>query len=374
MNMTISPAKEIAKMTAWVILFSMVIPAIIIGIIYTIMSRSYITAMIGNENMLMVAELLAYAATIPVLVLTRKKLRSLSTIEIGREKPTPAGVAVGVSAGVAGEGLAVFLLTAIIIIFGIKDDSPDVIIGTNVLLQIITVSICPPILEEYAMRGLLFAGIRRYKSFTFAAVFSSVVFALLHMNPVGTVWYFAIGLILAYIYEKKHSLVLNIIVHAAINLTATLLTIIPERQGQSQSQDISQTDTKTLIAFIIAGLICVGIVLLCMRYFNRSAVSEGSFYSAPYDRYAASANIYPQNQTGLGSKDPQQTYIYKNGAYYSVDMKPGEYIAGVDAGNKTGSNSFIPANISQPDEKGYVTVQVQGKDPVKIKICIRQSE
>ena len=121
-----------------------------------------------------------------------------------------------------------------------------------------------------------------------------------------------------------------------------------------------------------------------MYYFKTSAVPEGDFYAAPYSEFAdQQAGAYASGGSYLGDAaykiSQPETYIFKNGAYYKVDMKPGEYIAGVGAGtNASGTagasgGSFRPADISQPDEDGCVTVHVQGSQPVKIKINTKQS-
>jgi len=80
--------------------------------------------------------------------------------------------------------------------------------------------ILAPILEEIIYRGIIFKILKEYYSLYLSIIISSVFFSVMHSDVNGLIYYFFIGVILAYIYHCTKSLVLNIIFHFLINLMA----------------------------------------------------------------------------------------------------------------------------------------------------------
>jgi uncharacterized protein len=83
------------------------------------------------------------------------------------------------------------------------------------------------IVEELFFRVVLFALLRQRLRFAYAAALSSALFALAHEI---TAWLpvFALGLGLAYLYEKRHSLWTNALAHGTLNaISFVLLFVLP---------------------------------------------------------------------------------------------------------------------------------------------------
>ena len=87
------------------------------------------------------------------------------------------------------------------------------------------------VVEELFFRAVLFALLRQRMRFVFAAALSSGLFAIAHEI---TAWLpvFALGIGLAYLYEKRHSLWTNALAHGTLNaLSFLVLFFLPNLGG-----------------------------------------------------------------------------------------------------------------------------------------------
>jgi membrane protease YdiL (CAAX protease family) len=84
------------------------------------------------------------------------------------------------------------------------------------------------VVEELFFRVVLFALFRQRMRFIYAAILSSALFAIAHEI---TAWLpvFVLGLGLAYLYEKRHSLWTNALAHGTLNaISFLLLFLLPD--------------------------------------------------------------------------------------------------------------------------------------------------
>ena len=89
----------------------------------------------------------------------------------------------------------------------------------TVWLSSINIVLWSPIFEEIGFRGLLYPSLRHRLPATTAIVISALLFASLHLYSIaGFLSVFWSGLILAYAFERYHSLLPGIMIHAAANL------------------------------------------------------------------------------------------------------------------------------------------------------------
>lgn len=89
----------------------------------------------------------------------------------------------------------------------------------TVVLSTISMVIWAPIFEEIGFRGLLYSSLRSKLAPTTAIVISALLFSAMHLYSVaGFLSVFWSGLILAYAYERYHSLLPGMVIHAAGNL------------------------------------------------------------------------------------------------------------------------------------------------------------
>lgn len=74
-----------------------------------------------------------------------------------------------------------------------------------------------PFVEEIFFRGFLFQGFRQKYGWVRAMLLSSVIFAVVHLDPASLIPTFILGLVLAYLYQRSNSLWPGIILHFLVN-------------------------------------------------------------------------------------------------------------------------------------------------------------
>jgi len=93
-----------------------------------------------------------------------------------------------------------------------KEDRSRVLLFLTIL-----VSVLGPIIEEIFFRGFMYAAVKKHLGVLGAAFLSAAVFSALHTNIVGFFPIMALGLLLAFLYERTGSLVGSITVHIVHN-------------------------------------------------------------------------------------------------------------------------------------------------------------
>lgn len=75
-----------------------------------------------------------------------------------------------------------------------------------------------PIFEELFFRGIIFGYLRKNYNLTISIVVQALVFSILHMNLIQSVYTFILGIFLALIYVETKTILAPIIVHMTYNL------------------------------------------------------------------------------------------------------------------------------------------------------------
>ena len=122
-------------------------------------------------------------------------------------------------------------------------------------VQIVCLGILVPISEELVLRGLLFRRLRERGTFLQAALYSAVVFGLMHMNMVQMLYGFILGMMLAYVYEKYGSVKAPILAHMTMNLLSVTATKIGLMDWMME--DIMRVGTVTVICAAVAATMFV---------------------------------------------------------------------------------------------------------------------
>lgn len=102
-------------------------------------------------------------------------------------------------------------------------DNPSGFFGF--LLSLLATAVVPPLVEEFACRGLVLGILRKYGD-GFAVLVSAILFGLMHGNFDQMPFAFTVGLVLGYIVVKTESLWLAVAVHAANNLVSVVFAYI----------------------------------------------------------------------------------------------------------------------------------------------------
>ena len=95
-----------------------------------------------------------------------------------------------------------------------------------IIITVIKTVILAPVAEELTFRGLIFRRMEIYTSFWPAAIVSSVLFGLYHMNLLQGIYAFLYGIILCLVYKRFRNIFAPLIMHAAANAFTLLVTYL----------------------------------------------------------------------------------------------------------------------------------------------------
>lgn len=104
----------------------------------------------------------------------------------------------------------------------------------EMLFAFIAIALVGPITEEIVFRKMLFSVLRYRFDATITIVLSAVVFGVAHMDMSVAISTFGIGLWLGYVYERFHSIVLNIFIHGIMNGLVLMAVVIYGNDADSQ--------------------------------------------------------------------------------------------------------------------------------------------
>lgn len=127
------------------------------------------------------------------------------------------------------------------------------------LLTTISTAIVPPLVEEFACRGLILGSLRKFGD-GFAIIASSIVFGLMHENFEQIPFAFLVGIVLGYITVKSGSLWIAIAVHAFNNFISVIFNYLP-----NSLPDMAQ---NAMYITLLAILLVLGIVSI--KIFRKS--------------------------------------------------------------------------------------------------------
>ncbi|MED1742279.1 CPBP family intramembrane metalloprotease [Bacillus swezeyi] len=112
-------------------------------------------------------------------------------------------------------------------LFGVNPESENTqrimeIISTLPLMMFVS-SVFGPILEEIIFRKIIFGAIYEKTNFFIAALFSSVIFSVVHMDFSHLLIYTAMGFTFAFLYVRTNRIIVPIFAHVAMNTLVVLL-------------------------------------------------------------------------------------------------------------------------------------------------------
>lgn len=97
----------------------------------------------------------------------------------------------------------------------------------SIALELLSVVVLAPVVEEVVFRGLCFGSLRKGFSPVPAAVLSAVLFGAAHGNTLSFVFTSVIGFILALSLERSGSILVPILIHVGFNGGSYLLELSP---------------------------------------------------------------------------------------------------------------------------------------------------
>lgn len=141
-------------------------------------------------------------------------------------------------------------------LFSYYDETMDSLFATDPIIVAVYVVVLAPIIEELMLRGIVFSRLRKGLGFPLANVIQATIFAIYHWDVIQGAYAFALGLVLAYVYEKTRTLLAPILLHFIINASGFLLAVY------------KGPDIPIWLAIIVGGALLVGGVYLFDKSIN----------------------------------------------------------------------------------------------------------
>jgi uncharacterized protein len=166
--------------------------------------------------------------------------RRLTWRILGPVRPSWLLVAIGLGVGVVGT-IGAYTINAILVTaLGAEDPVEQEVLqevlagGRTMIVALIVAVVMAPLVEEILFRGLLFQALRRRVGLWPAALLSTAIFAVIHVEivfsqPVALAGLSALGVFLAWAFHRTGSLVVPILGHAVFNGMSVLLAIVADR-------------------------------------------------------------------------------------------------------------------------------------------------
>lgn len=93
----------------------------------------------------------------------------------------------------------------------------DFLTESNIFLQILTVVIIGPIVEEFVFRGVVFNRLLYWMPTWAAVIIQGALFGIAHLNPLQGIYTFIVGVGLALLYIRFRNFWVPVIAHIAFN-------------------------------------------------------------------------------------------------------------------------------------------------------------
>ena len=97
---------------------------------------------------------------------------------------------------------------------------------SQVIITMVIVVLLAPIIEEIGFRRMLYNELRTRLNVPLSMIISAALFGIIHFDVSISIGAFGLGLWLAYIYERFHNIILNVLTHGTLNGLATALMLI----------------------------------------------------------------------------------------------------------------------------------------------------
>lgn len=92
-------------------------------------------------------------------------------------------------------------------------------------LQVCAMGVGIPLAEELVFRGLVFGTVRKNRSFGQAAVMSALLFGIYHGNVLQGAYGFFMGILLAWVMERRRTISAPVLMHMSANMTSVVMTL-----------------------------------------------------------------------------------------------------------------------------------------------------
>lgn len=135
--------------------------------------------------------------------------------------------------------------------------------GDNHLDLFISASVLAPLCEEFLCRGTICRGMLAHTTPVKSILMSSLIFAVIHMNPWQAIPAFIIGCFLGWVYYRTHSYWTCVFIHFINNTNSQIMGLIfPDTAADDTFFDVLPKDQYYIFYFVAVVLVVTSIYLL----------------------------------------------------------------------------------------------------------------
>ena len=140
------------------------------------------------------------------------------------------------------------------------EETASLLFQGKLILEIAVAGILIPVVEELIFRGLAYRRMRWYIRPVPAMILSALYFGAVHGNWLQGIYAFIMGMLLAFAFERFHSILVPILIHIGANTVSVFVS-------ESGLLDfIYEDDTAFLISTVIAAVIFVITFYIMVTY------------------------------------------------------------------------------------------------------------
>lgn len=204
----------------------------------TIVLGVVLALFVSNEDLLTtIAVVMGEVVLGSILFLWLRLVHRLGPKVLGFARVNAADVRAGLGVGLAGLGLAYFVVAPLVTLIahaiaGHAVTPPKQIplqgspAGVEAVLLGFGVVVLAPIFEEALFRGFLYRSLRKWLNPRKAMLLSAVLFGLVHFSWFAIPAVFVLGLLLARVVERRGNLIPAITAHMLFNLVGFTLPLL----------------------------------------------------------------------------------------------------------------------------------------------------
>ncbi len=119
------------------------------------------------------------------------------------------------------------------------------------LVQIMSAIVLAPAVEELIFRGIIYNRLKKMTGLMMAAVISSFMFGVFHLNWIQAPFAFVIGMLAVFIYEKYQTIFASILFHGLSNMFSILMMFWVKGNSTTTEQLSKMSMAKSLLFLIL---------------------------------------------------------------------------------------------------------------------------
>lgn len=147
----------------------------------------------------------------------------------------------------------------------VEDVRPSLLVY---ILFFINICILAPIYEEMLFRGILLRRFTLRWSPQKSIIVSSIIFGIIHLNPINAVFAFALGCVLGYAYLKTKNIVIPILLHSFNNFLAYLQFVYTNQTTEMDLPTTEATRQGLLLNVAFFFILTAVIIFLFVKYYK----------------------------------------------------------------------------------------------------------